>query len=257
MVSRMAPSHSAAGRPAPRMSTAAQARVLSVEDVMALAAEGRLRIPNFQRGFNWDLADRRDLLDSIYRGYPVGTLLLWKNPPERTEAGRPLGAVESPEHGDIFFVVDGQQRLTTLWEALGRAPAPTETALLFDIEEGTVISRRLTSDEIEGLPPPSADRLPPVPLHLVLDAAILSGWVPGWMPIDQRRRYYELGKRIREHKLGLYIVEHADIDALRHVFDRVNTTGRSMGRDDVFDALIGSKITRNESAGSSTRGSRT
>lgn len=238
----------------PRMSTAARADAMSVEDVIELASEGRLRMPGFQRAFRWDFKDRRDLLDSIYRGYPVGTLLLWKNPPFATEAGRPLGGtgVATPQ-GDRYLVVDGQQRLTTLWEALGRAPAPGEMALVFDIEREEVVSRPLTPDEMEGRPPPRGEGedegLPQVPLHLVLDAALLSAWVPSWMSIEDKRRYFELGKRIREHKLGLYIVEHAEIDALRHVFDRVNSTGKSMRRDEVFDALIGSQIAQDGNTG--------
>lgn len=210
-------------------------------------------MPGFQRAFRWDVKDRRALIDSIYRGYPVGTLLLWKNPPLATEAGRPLGmtGVANPQ-GDRYLVVDGQQRLTTLWEGLGRAPARGETALVFDVEREEVVSRPLTADEIEGRPPPKREgdeSLPQVPLHLVLDAAVLSAWVPSWLSIENRRRYFELGKRIREHKLSLYVVENADIDALRHVFDRVNSTGKSMRREEVFDALIGSQIAQDGSTG--------
>jgi len=235
------------------MSTAARADAMAVEDVIKLASEGRLRMPSFQRAFRWEIEDRRALLDSIYRGYPVGTLLLWKNPPSATEVGRPLGMVDvAKPQGDRYLVIDGQQRLTTLWEGLGRAPAPGEVALVFDIEREEVVSRPLTPDEIEGRPPQRTDAddsVPQVPLHLVLDAAVLSAWVPAWLSLEDRRRYFELGKRIREHKLGLYIVEHAEIDALRHVFDRVNSTGKSMRRDEVFDALIGSQIGDDGSTG--------
>lgn len=233
------------------MSTAARADSMLIEDVVKLASEGRLRMPSFQRPFRWEARDRRELIDSIYRGYPVGTLLLWKNPPSDTEAGRPLdaaGAVRAP--GDQYLVVDGQQRLTTLWEALGRAPRRGENALVFDIEREQVLSRPLTPDELEGRSPSAqGEGLPQVPLHLVLDAATLSAWVPSWLPLEDRRRYFELGRRVREYRLGLYVVEHADIEALRHVFDRVNTSGKSMKRDEVFDALVGSRITQDGAAG--------
>ena len=222
------------------------------EDVIRLAAEGRLRMPSFQRPFRWEVADRRALLDSIYRGYPVGTLLLWKNPPSDTEVGRPLrDAAASPSaSGDRYLVVDGQQRLTTLWETLGRPPRREESALVFDLGRDGVVSRVLTPDELAARPPlERGDGLPQVPLHLVLDAASLSSWVPTWLSLADRRRYFELGKRIREYRLGLYVVEHADIEALRHVFDRINTTGKAMRRDEVFDALIGSRITTDGAAG--------
>lgn len=237
--------------PPPRMRTAAKADSMTIEDVIKLASEGRLRMPSFQRPFRWEASDRRDLLDSIYRGYPVGTLLLWKNPPSDTPVGRPLDGVSAERAaGDQYLVVDGQQRLTTLWEALGRTPPPREAALVFDIEREEVLTRLLTPDELE---PRAArkkgDALPQVPLYLVLDAASLSEWVPSWLSLEDRRRYFELGKRIREYRLGLYVVEDADIGALRRVFDRVNTTGKPMRREEVFDALIGSQIAKDGAAG--------
>lgn len=137
--------------PPPRMSTAARADSMTVEDVIKLASEGRLRMPSFQRPFRWEAGDRRALVDSIYRGYPVGTLLLWKNPPSDTEVGRPLDGVDTARaRGDQYLVVDGQQRLTTLWEALGRVPKRGENALVFDIEREQVLTRALTPDELEG-----------------------------------------------------------------------------------------------------------
>jgi hypothetical protein len=237
------------GKVPPRMSTAARAESMVVEDIIRLAAEGRLRMPSFQRAFRWEASDRRDLLDSIYRGYPVGTLLLWKN--SDAEGGRPLDPKATPsQSGDHYLVVDGQQRLTTLWEALGRRPRRGEVGLVFDLERDEVVSRTLSPDELEGrAPAQKGDRLPQVPLHLVLDAALLSEWVPSWLSVDDKRRYYELGKRIREYRLGLYVVEHADIDALRHVFDRINTTGKTMRRDEVFDALIGSQVAKDGATG--------
>lgn len=223
---------------------------MPVEDAIRLAREGRLLVPRFQRSFRWTTADRRALLDSIYRGYPVGTLLLWKN---EDADGRQLAPEASPiAPGERFLVVDGQQRLTTLWEALGRRPARRETALLFDLERDEVVSRALRADELDGVPPPPRDRdegLPQVPAYLVLDAALLAEWVPSWLSLDDRRRYYELGKRIREYRLGLYVVEHADVEALRHVFDRINTSGKSMSRDEVFNALIGSRVAEGGEAG--------
>ena len=196
--------------PAPRMSTAARADAMAVEDVIRLASEGRLRMPSFQRAFRWEFEDRRALLDSIYRGYPVGTLLLWKNPPSGTQAGRTLGAAGPPQPGDQYLVVDGQQRLTTLWDALGRPPTRGERALVFDIEREEVLSRALTPDEIEGRPPsPDDDGLPPVPLHLVHDAASLSAWGPSWISLEDKRRYVELGTA-RHDASRVLLVERLD-----------------------------------------------
>lgn len=235
----------------PRMSTAAQADAMAVERIIKLASEGRLRMPSFQRPLRWEAADRRALLDSIYRGYPVGTLLLWKNPPNGTEGGQPLDATApAPQQGDQYLVIDGQQRLTTLWDALGRKPRAGESALVFDMDREEFRSRPLKRTELDATSPIlQSGELPAVPLHVVLDAATLSEWVPQALSRDVKRRYFELGTRIREYKLGLYVVEDADMDVLRHVFDRVNTTGKQMKREEVFDALIGSRVAMDGKAG--------
>lgn len=66
------------------------AATYAIEDLVPLARKGTLRLPSLQRLFKWQPTDVRDLFDSIYRGFPIGTLLLWKKP---AEAGRfQLGA---------------------------------------------------------------------------------------------------------------------------------------------------------------------
>jgi hypothetical protein len=234
------------------MKAAAKADSMSVEDLIKHVAAGRLRMPGFQRAFRWEASDRRALLDSIYRGYPVGTLLLWKNPPNR-EAGNPIeGAPPLPPPGEVHFIVDGQQRITTLWDALGRKPSRGESRLVFNMATEEFQSRPLTRAEIEGISPeysPGKDELPSIPLHLLLDATLLALWVPRSLSREDMGRYFELGKRIREYKLALYTVEDADTDLLRHVFDRINTTGKSMTRDEVFNAFLGSRISREGAVG--------
>ncbi|MBX3201231.1 MAG: DUF262 domain-containing protein [Labilithrix sp.] len=239
------------GAAAARIRTSARAESITVERLMELVSAGRVRMPKFQRDFKWEASDQRDLLDSIYRGYPVGTLLLWKNPPRGSEASRGLrGAAPTPD-GELYLVVDGQQRITTLWNALGRKPEPKESALIFDMQKETFRSRPLTRDELEGLPPSGAseDQLPAVPVYLLLDAALLSEWVPQELSRETRRRYFDLGKQLREYQLAAYTVENADTEVLRIVFGRVNTSGKPMTRDEVFDAIVGSQVVEGDDAG--------
>lgn len=55
-----------------------EARVETVDDLVRLARRGRVRVPRFQRGLKWDAGDVCALFDSIYRGLPIGALLVWK-----------------------------------------------------------------------------------------------------------------------------------------------------------------------------------
>lgn len=80
---------------------------------------GLLALPEIQRPFVWENAKVRDLFDSMYRGYPVGTLLFWLTS-AYTQAGRSIG------HGQQTIphslIVDGQQRLTGLYAVIKGKP---------------------------------------------------------------------------------------------------------------------------------------
>jgi len=81
---------------------------------------GTIKIPQFQRDFVWSKARSAKLLDSIVKGYPIGTFILWKTH-ERLRSVRNLGGVSLPDtpKGDaVKYVLDGQQRLTSLFATL-------------------------------------------------------------------------------------------------------------------------------------------
>ena len=89
-------------------------RDYTIAELSALVTSGRLRLPQFQRSFRWDAQDVLNLFDSILRGYPFGSLLLWQR-----EAGADdlrIGALEvqAGARQDALWVVDGQQRITSL-----------------------------------------------------------------------------------------------------------------------------------------------
>lgn len=75
---------------------------------------GKLALPELQRPFVWKKTAVRDLLDSMYRGFPVGYLMLW-NAAETD--GRVIGT-DGKQHTPTEFIVDGQQRLTSLYAVI-------------------------------------------------------------------------------------------------------------------------------------------
>lgn len=91
---------------------------VSIPELVARARAGKIRIPLFQRAFEWNAADVRKLFDSIYRGFPIGTVILWRQPgPAGTVSLGPI-EIEVGEAHDALMVVDGQQRITSLFGAL-------------------------------------------------------------------------------------------------------------------------------------------
>lgn len=74
---------------------------------------GVIGLPEIQRPFIWKDKQVRDLFDSMYRGYPVGYLLFWEN--AHQEHTRTIGNSEHAHRSPRFLIVDGQQRLTSLF----------------------------------------------------------------------------------------------------------------------------------------------
>jgi len=79
---------------------------------------GKYFLPSFQRQYVWDEDDIKDLIDSMIRNYPIGTIILWKPSSALTSEiepfSKPLVDVKRNNHREIYYVIDGQQRLTSL-----------------------------------------------------------------------------------------------------------------------------------------------
>src|ERR687883_624464 len=74
---------------------------------------GDIGLPDIQRPFVWKAAKVRDLFDSMYRGFPVGYLLFWAN--NRVEGTRHIGTEAKTRRAPHLLIIDGQQRLTSLY----------------------------------------------------------------------------------------------------------------------------------------------
>src|SRR5215510_12398318 len=81
-----------------------------IETLLAWVKSGEIAIPEIQRPFVWEATKVRNLLDSLYRGYPIGYLIAWRNHTVRLKDGTPSAGKR--------ILIDGQQRVTALMAAL-------------------------------------------------------------------------------------------------------------------------------------------
>lgn len=81
-----------------------------IETLLTWVKSGEIAIPEIQRPFVWDATKVRNLLDSLYHGYPVGYLIAWRNPTVKLKDGTPSAGKR--------ILIDGQQRVTALMAAL-------------------------------------------------------------------------------------------------------------------------------------------
>ena len=81
-----------------------------IDTLLTWVKSGEIAIPEIQRPFVWEATKVRNLLDSLYRGYPVGYLIAWRNPTIRLKDGTSSAGKR--------ILIDGQQRVTALMAAL-------------------------------------------------------------------------------------------------------------------------------------------
>jgi hypothetical protein len=214
--------------PPPALAGRPDARVLSVEKLIAEVLSGRVRIPKFQRPLRWDAKDVLSLLDSIYRGYPVGTLLLWQRPAAEEHIVHATVTIEAPAFTDALWVVDGQQRIVSLTRALAGGGFPADDfAAFFDLQR-RVFTR-----------PSRREPAPPhyLPLTEVLDSRHLMHWLrKSQLDEELESVAFEVGK-LREYQVPAYVVATEDERSVREIFRRANNTGKRMEDSDVFNAL--------------------
>lgn len=196
-------------------------------------------MPRFQRKLRWKASDVCLLFDSIYRGYPIGTLLMWSRPTEAgTQAFGPLAvAVSSRE--DALWLVDGQQRVTSLIAAL-RHPRPDPS----DRDDPYVVFFDLEKQSFR--PAPGSAPVPNtwLPLHRMGNATEFQRWLFDWVSQTGQHHHLDLAQRVatrlRNYRVPIYVVEDATEREVREIFHRVNAAGKRMRAHEVFDALVGS-----------------
>lgn len=89
-----------------------------IKEIIPELESGKYILPSFQRQYVWDEDDIKYLIDSIINNYPIGTIILWKpsNPSliEIDPFSKPLIDTDRKKPAEVFYVIDGQQRLTSL-----------------------------------------------------------------------------------------------------------------------------------------------
>ena len=104
----------------------------TVETLLSNIKSGSIAIPEMQRPFVWDSSKVRDLVDSLYKGFPVGYIIVWQNPDVKLKDGtKSIGKK---------VLIDGQQRITAM------AAAIVGQEVLDDHDKWKRISMRLDLD---------------------------------------------------------------------------------------------------------------
>ncbi len=203
------------------------ATTLEVKDLVEMAWQGRIRVPHFQRSFRWKLADAEKLFDSIVRNYPIGSLLLWARPAPAAELHLGALRLDAPELPEALWVVDGQQRITSIANVLNpEAGNDPRFALAYDLSADKFVRPGENAD-------PTV-----LPLPVLYDPQRLMKWFWDHPEIkDHFDQASAITDKIRTYAVPAYLVKHSDERVLQDIFDRMNNYGKRLTKAEVFSAL--------------------
>ena len=126
---------------------------LSVAELVSMIERGQLQLPEMQRRYVWRSTRVRDLLDSLYRGYPSGVILTWQTT-EEVNRNEFAVATGGDSFGRPMLLLDGQQRLTSLSAVIRGVPVtvrgrkrPIDILFNLDHPEGVTVVTEVQEDD--------------------------------------------------------------------------------------------------------------
>jgi len=205
---------------------------------------GRLDIPEFQRGFVWSPEKAKKFVDSLWRGYPIGTILLWES-----KYSSPRVAQEKTKRS---WIVDGQQRITTLSLLFGKKPYwwadATEWNKYYE-KYDVLVDISKSKDSLEfGLPNPvrkNSQEWISVRDILCKDDGEVSKLAEEiakktCQEFSEVHGKLQSIKKLESYPLYEIIIDH-EVEDVAEIFTRLNMAGVKVRESDVIIALVAAK----------------
>jgi len=206
--------------------------ILRIEELVGNVKSGDIKLPKFQRPFVWKKDDVLALLDSIYKGYPIGSILLWLTK-ERLASERKIGDLEINERSEEYptnYLLDGQQRLTTLCGALywnGNDPKSMWN-IAFDLENEVFVY------------PETDYKIQYFPLNKLLEIFDFIGQCKTFENHPNKDKYEKSAKRllksVKDYKIAAVTIGDMRVNEVAPIFERINSTGRRLTMVDLMRA---------------------
>lgn len=227
---------------------------MSIKALLGLIEANDIAIPEIQRPFVWKKSQVRDLMDSLYKGYPTGYIILWKSPDARLKDG----GVSSGKK----IVIDGQQRITAMMTAIaGREVLDDEfdemTVRIAFNPFAALDYERNSNDEAEifAVQTPAHEKsknwIPDI--SKIFDTSF-SSWtfIPQYVKNNPEMKEEDLQlvlnrlRGIESTQIGVIdLSEKLDLDVITDIFIRINSKGTALSQGD----FVMSKMAADEKHG--------
>lgn len=231
---------------------AASARpdIISLDVLLKDVDEGRVRIPRFQRPYVWSPQMKRELFQSVLSGYPIGSLLFWEPRDISVQTMDKIGPILAPPQSvgsGVSLVLDGHQRLATLYGVLRHVEGPNDIANASQEQLSWWIGYDLEAQETRQMRLPEDFSDPRVlPFRAVLRTA---EWVKFARLLDsqsgisdEKKAIYldradAIQRAIRDYRIALTIMRDGNVDDAVAIFSLINRSGKAMTTDQMAVAL--------------------
>jgi len=196
-------------------------------DLISEIETGQVKIPQFQRKFVWDIKSSAKLLDSIIKGYPIGTFIYWRTN-ERLRAVRNLGNIllPDPKVGEyVNYVLDGQQRLTSLFATLKGLKITDEEGRESDYSEMYVDFNAQDDQEIIITDPSKLEEHTYIKVTELIEGSLT---LLVAFPAEYHKTIEKYKKIIQSYTFSVINLKNAPIDVATEVFTRLNVGGKAL-----------------------------
>lgn len=209
---------------------------VKIDKLISRVSESDIKIPAFQRHFVWDQEQVIELLDSIYRDYPIGSILLW-NSQERLKATRNICGFSIPDRAESYpvnYVLDGQQRLSTIYAVFSKdRPQSTDTNENADLETFEIYFD-LDSRAFRA----KADLIPgnrSLPLKVLFDLTAFVNVMKD-LPEQYHSVVQELHTKFNNYEVPIVTITKRSKSEVGTIFERINSTGTKLTTLDLMVA---------------------
>ena len=205
-----------------------------LNDIFAELKNGNMRIPRFQRAYVWEPSKVVKLLNSIYKQYPIGSFFIWETDSQMIGFCRHIpdfGFPAQSSSNKYSFILDGQQRITSLYVALH--------GLVFKGREYSKIAFNL--DRKEFLIPRLRTEVNDIPACEIFDTYESQKLILKYTQ-EQRSDYaltiMNCGVRLREYPLSIIKSLDMTLDDVVEIFERINQGGKKLSLFDLVHASV-------------------
>jgi hypothetical protein len=207
---------------------------LNIRKLIDRITSGDIRIPAFQRDFVWEADQVAFLLDSIYKGFPIGTVILWRTD-ARLKVEKDLGSFKLPEPAKDYpvnYVLDGQQRLTSLFSTFQTELVPGNSDWV-DIYFDMAAVENIQESLFLALSGAEVDPNRHFPVKTIFDTVEYRKATAD-LDNDRVKRIDDMQSRFKEYLIPNETFESSDRNRVAIVFERINRAGTQLN---VFELL--------------------